>query len=229
MEGGVAITVRGLAHTYPGPEGPVVVLDGVDLDVEAGEIVAVTGPSGSGKTTLLSVLGGLEPPQRGSVVVGGIDLAQLRGDDLAGYRRRTVGFVFQDFGLLGALTAQENVELALTFAGMSPRKRERRAGDLLAAVGLSARAKHRPAALSGGEAQRVAIARALANQPALVLADEPTGNLDEDATASVLTLLGALPADHGCTVIVVTHNVAVAARADRQLALRRRQLVPEAP
>jgi putative ABC transport system ATP-binding protein len=229
MEGGVEVAVRGLSHTYPAPEGPVTVLAGVDLDVAAGEIVAVTGPSGSGKTTLLSVLGGLEPPQQGSVVVGGTDLAALRGDGLADYRRRTVGFVFQDFGLLGALTAQENVELALTFAGMSTRRRNRRASELLEAVGLTARAKHRPSALSGGEQQRVAIARALANEPALVLADEPTGNLDEHATDGVLALLFSLPAEHGCTVVVVTHNPIVAARAHRRLALRGRVLVADPP
>jgi putative ABC transport system ATP-binding protein len=226
--GGVDISVRGLAHTYRSPEGPVPVLDGVDLDVEAGAFVAVTGPSGAGKTTLLAVLGGLERPQRGSVRVGGVDLAGLGGDALAAYRRRTVGFVFQDFGLLGALSAQENVELALTFAGMSPRKRATRAHDLLDAVGLSARRTHRPNALSGGECQRVAIARALANQPSLVLADEPTGNLDDAATETVLELLTALPAVHGCTVVVVTHNAHVAGRADRQLTLRDHALVAPA-
>jgi putative ABC transport system ATP-binding protein len=225
MAGGVAITVRGMAHSYATPDGPLRVLDAVDIDVEAGEIVAVTGPSGAGKTTLLAVLGGLEAPQRGSVVVGGVDLATLRGDDLAAYRRTTVGFVFQDFGLLGALSALENVELALTFAGRSSRVRTHRAEALLDAVGLAHRAKHRPAALSGGEAQRVAIARALANEPALVLADEPTGNLDEGATDTVLGLLTALPAQHGCTVVVVTHNAHVASRADRCLALRDGTLV----
>jgi ABC-type lipoprotein export system ATPase subunit len=225
MPGGVAVTVRGLSHTYATPDGPVPVLDRVDLDVPAGEMVAVTGPSGAGKTTLLSVVGGLERPQQGSVVVGDVDLSTLRGDGLAAYRRRTVGFVFQDFGLLGALSAQENVELALTFAGMSPRKRSARARSLLEAIGLGHRCRHRPNALSGGESQRVAIARALANHPSLVLADEPTGNLDDGATESVLELLTALPAQHGCTVVVVTHNARVAARADRQLALRDRVLV----
>jgi putative ABC transport system ATP-binding protein len=224
VPGGVEIAVRGLSHTYAGPEGPVSVLDGLDLDVAAGEMVAVTGPSGAGKTTLLSVLGGLERPQLGAVVVGGVDLGRLRGDGLAEYRRTTVGFVFQDFGLLGALTARENIELALTFAGMSSRSRSKRATALLGAVGLRDRARHRPAALSGGESQRVAIARALANEPSLVLADEPTGNLDGIATDSVLELLCALPAQYGCTVVVVTHNPMVAARTDRQLALRNRAL-----
>jgi putative ABC transport system ATP-binding protein len=226
MPGGVGIRVRGLSHTYAAPEGPIGVLDDLDLDVEAGEMVAVTGPSGAGKTTLLSVLGGLERPQRGSVVVGDVDLSTLAGDGLAAYRRQTVGFVFQDFGLLGAMTARENVELALTFAGMSPRARARRAAALLEAVGLSHRSRHRPMALSGGESQRVAIARALANEPSLVLADEPTGNLDGDATNSVLALLRSLPEHYGITVIVVTHNEVVASRADRRLALQGRALVP---
>jgi putative ABC transport system ATP-binding protein len=132
--------------------------------------------------------------------------------------------VFQDFGLLGALTARENIELALTFAGMSSRSRNRRAAALLDAVGLRERARHRPAALSGGESQRVAIARALANEPSLVLADEPTGNLDGGATDSILALLRSLPAEYGCTVIVVTHNPFVAARADRRFTLRERTL-----
>jgi ABC-type lipoprotein export system ATPase subunit len=227
--GGVDIRVRGLSHTYRSPEGPVLVLDGVDLDVAPGEIVAVSGSSGAGKTTLLAVLGGLERPQSGSVVVGGVDLGGLTGDALAAYRRRTVGFVFQDFGLLGPLSAQENVELALTFAGHSPRQRSKRAQELLDAVGLAARRTHRPVALSGGECQRVAIARALANQPSLVLADEPTGNLDDDATETVLRLLTSLPAAYGCTVVVVTHNAHVAARADRQLTLRDHALMPASP
>jgi putative ABC transport system ATP-binding protein len=225
-EVGVDIRVRGLSHIYDTREGRVPVLAALDLDVEPCEFVAVTGPSGVGKTTLLSVLGGLERPQSGSVVVGGVDLSRLRGDGLAEYRRTTVGFVFQDFGLLGMMTAQENVELALMFAGVRGRGRAKRAAALLDAVGLAQRARHRPAALSGGESQRVAIARALANRPSLVLADEPTGNLDDAATDNVLALLMSMPAQHACTVVVVTHNAHVAARADRQLALHAQVLSP---
>jgi putative ABC transport system ATP-binding protein len=214
-----AVTVRGLRHAYPTPEGPLVVLDGIDVDIDGGEIVAITGPSGSGKTTLLSLLGGLEELQSGQVLVAGHDLAHLAGTALAAYRRSTVGFVFQDFGLLGQLTALENVELALTLSGVARRRRRARARALLDAVGLTPRAEHRPHALSGGENQRVAIARALANDPALVLADEPTGNLDNASTERVLDLLGALPETHGCTLLVVTHDDAVAARANRRLHL----------
>ncbi|HEY5011193.1 MAG TPA: ABC transporter ATP-binding protein, partial [Acidimicrobiia bacterium] len=191
------------------------VLDGLDWSVGAGEFVAVTGRSGTGKTTLLSILGGLERPQAGAVRVGDIDLAGLGGNALADYRRTTVGFVFQDFGLLSSLTAIENIELALAFAAVRGANRGHRARELLDAVGLADRTRHRPAALSGGESQRVAIARALANRPRLVLADEPTGNLDDDSTARVLDLLASLPAEHACTLVIVTHNAAVAARADR--------------
>jgi putative ABC transport system ATP-binding protein len=219
VDGGVAIAVRGLHHRYPAPEGVIDVLSGVDLDVEAGGYVAVTGPSGAGKSTLLSVLGGLEPLQEGRATVGDVDLAGLAGDDLAGYRRATVGFVFQHFGLLETLTAAENVELAATLAGVRPADRRRRAADLLDAVGLGHRARHAPLQLSGGERQRVAIARALANAPRLLLADEPTGNLDEGSAATVIELLERLRVEHGCTLLVVTHNRALAARAPRRVAL----------
>ena len=218
-ERGASVCVRGLEFRYATPEGELVVLDGLDFDVAAGQTVAITGTSGSGKTTLLSVLGGLDRPGAGSVNVAGHDLAALGRDELALYRGRVVGFVFQDFGLLGQLTALENVELALTFAHIARRRRRARARELLDAVGLAARLSHRPRALSGGEKQRVAIARALANQPQLVLADEPTGNLDTASSETVLDLLMRLPVEHGSTVIVVTHDAAVAARAHRRLHL----------
>jgi len=216
---GVAVHVRGLTFRYDTPEGELMVLNGIDFDVEAGSTIAITGSSGSGKTTLLSVLGGLDRPQGGSVTVAGQDLSRLERDQTARYRREVVGFVFQDFGLLGQLTALENVELALTFERGSRGRRRARARDLLAAVGLADRLGHRPRALSGGEKQRVAIARALANEPRLVLADEPTGNLDAAATATVLEMLMQVPAQHGSTVIVVTHDSAVAALAQRRMCI----------
>jgi ABC-type lipoprotein export system ATPase subunit len=196
------------------------VLRGLSLDVDEGEYVALVGPSGSGKTTLLSIIGGLERPQTGVVEVCGEDLTQLSGDQMAIFRRRSVGFVFQHFGLLDALTAFENVELALVLSGQgSQRARRDRARDLLRRVGLGKRLGHRPGQLSGGERQRVAIARALANEPRLILADEPTGNLDQASSAVVGDLLESVRQAEGCTLVVVTHHHALADRADRRLAL----------
>ena len=195
------------------------VLDDLDLDVPAGGYVALVGASGAGKTTLLALLGGLERVQSGTLTVGEHDVAALTGDDLAAYRRLTVGFVFQHFGLLDALTAVENVELAAVLAGEPPSQRRARARALLGAVGMTPRASHRPGALSGGERQRVAIARALVNRPRLVLADEPTGNLDEDTSVEVLRLLESLQEERGCTLLVVTHDRAIARRAGHVLTL----------
>ena len=219
------VRVRGLTHRYG--EGPtaLTVLCGVDMDVQAGGYAAVPGVSGAGKSTLLAILGGLEHAQEGSVLVGDQDVSTLRGRDLARFRRDRVGFVFQDFGLLTMLTARENVEMALTLSGVPRRERRQRAEALLAEVGLAERAGHRPPRLSGGELQRVAIARSLANQPAVLLADEPTGNLDEDSAWRVMDLLERLRAERGCTLIVVTHNHELAARAEQRLRLSRGLLV----
>ena len=217
---GADIEVRGLVHRYEARgRAPVTVLAGVDLRLAPGEAVALTGPSGAGKSTLLAVLGGLQRPQQGTVLVGGLDLTRLRTGALAQYRRSTVGFVFQHFGLLEALSAQENVELVLTLSGWPRRRRRGRAAELLESVGLAPRAHHRPGAMSGGERQRVAIARALASEPRLLLADEPTGSLDAESSASVLGLLHTLSREHGCTLLVVTHQEEVAARAGRRLLL----------
>jgi ABC-type lipoprotein export system ATPase subunit len=219
----LSVAVRGLTHRFVVRGAELTVLDGLGLEVEAGDHVALTGQSGAGKSTLLSLLGGLERPQSGSVVVDGHDLTGLSRDELAAFRRESVGFVFQHFGLLETLSAAENVELA------TRRSRGRRARELLDAVGLGERAGHRPGELSGGERQRVAIARALANRPRVVLADEPTGNLDEDSTTMVVELLESLPAEHGCTLVVVTHNRTLARRASRRFALRGGSLQEAAP
>jgi putative ABC transport system ATP-binding protein len=223
---GVAITLRGLSHTYRTADGPLTVLGGLDLDLADGGYAAITGPSGAGKTTLLSLLGGLETPQRGQIVVGGEDLTKLSGDGLAAYRRATVGFVFQHFGLLETLTALQNVELAGTLAGTTPAERRARGMELLDAVGLAERAAHRPSRLSGGERQRVAIARALVNRPKLLLADEPTGNLDDDAATMVIELLETVRREHACTLVMVTHNHTLAARAEQKVPLVRGYTVP---
>ena len=215
-----AVHVRDLTHRYVTPAGGLTVLEHVTFDVPAGGYAALTGPSGAGKTTLLSLLGGLDTVQVGQVEVGGDDLSTLRGDALADYRRDTVGFVFQHFGLMEMLTAAENIELARALAGTPPNQRRKEARGLLASVGLGDRADHRPHALSGGERQRVAIARALANGPRLLLADEPTGNLDEESAALVIGVLESLPAERGVTLVVVTHNRTIAARADVVLSLR---------
>jgi putative ABC transport system ATP-binding protein len=223
--GGVAVSVRGLTHAYRSGRGCLTVLKDVNLEIAPGAYVALTGPSGAGKTTLLSILGGLEPAAQGEVRVGDSAVNQLRGERLATFRRETVGFVFQHFGLLGALTALENVELALALSGSGRIAREQRAMELLASVGLAERADHLPKALSGGERQRVAMARAMANAPRLVLADEPTGNLDPDAGLAVMELLERLRGTSGCTVLVVSHNPLIAGRAELRYRLEHGKLV----
>ena len=215
---GSAVQVHGLDHWYRSGRTTVRALDGIDLEIPAGGYVALTGPSGAGKSTLLSLIGGLERPQSGTLRVGDHDLGRLIGDALAAYRRSTVGFVFQHFGLLDLLSARENIELAAALSS-TPSARRPLAHALLEEVDLSARADHRPGQLSGGERQRVAIARALVNDPSLILADEPTGNLDAQSATRILDLLERIHAERGCTVVVVTHNETVAQRADRRFRL----------
>ena len=221
---GVEVVVEHVTHSFAVEEGTLVVLDDVNLHAAPGAYVSITGPSGSGKSTLLSLLGGLEPSQDGSLQVGGQSLGSLSRDQLAAYRCSTVGFVFQHFGLLDTLTAAENVAVPLLLAGSSRAEANRRALDLLDRVGLAERASHRPAALSGGERQRVAVARAIGNGPALLLADEPTGNLDEDNGRMVVDLLESICAEQGCTVIAVTHDRGLAVRAEHRYRLERGQL-----
>ena len=213
-----AVEVEQLRHTYA-VERSSGSTTKCDVRGTGGRVRLTVGPSGSGKTTLLSLIGGLEQLQSGRIVVAGHDLSLVAGDRLAEFRRSSVGFVFQHFGLLEALTALENLELTLTFSGVARTERRRRATELLERVGLADRINHRPFELSGGERQRVAIARALSNRPQLILADEPTGNLDDDTAAAVVGLLESLPSEHGCTLFVVTHNRSLAARADVRLSL----------
>jgi putative ABC transport system ATP-binding protein len=194
-------------------------LDAVDLDVNRGEAVAVMGPSGCGKSTLLHLIGGLDRPSAGQLSVAGQRVGELSERALAHLRRDEIGFVFQAFQLMDELTAQENVELPALLAGHSPNQARARATALLDQVGLADRARHLPSMLSGGQRQRVAIARALVNDPEIVLADEPTGNLDSASAFDVLSLLGDLHAK-GLTLVIVTHDERIAATADRLISMR---------
>jgi predicted ABC-type transport system involved in lysophospholipase L1 biosynthesis ATPase subunit len=221
------IEAEAVAKVYGTAAAPVRALDGVTLAVGRGEKVALLGKSGSGKSTLLQLLGALDRPTSGRVAVAGRDLAALRGDERARFRQDAVGFVFQAYHLIATRTALANVELPLLFAGRPPRERRAAARDALEAVGLGGRLTHRPAELSGGERQRVAIARALVNRPALLLADEPTGNLDSATAAAVVDLLLADARARGTTLVLVTHDEELARRAaDRILRLRDGRLVP---
>jgi lipoprotein-releasing system ATP-binding protein len=215
----VAIRARGLTKTYQDGERRTEVLCGIDLDVEAGELLAVVGPSGSGKSTLLHLLGALDRPDLGSIEIGGQSLAGLSATGLAAFRNRTIGFVFQFHQLLPDFTAHENVMLPGRIAGLPPRRVADEARDLLAEVGLADRLEHFPNQLSGGERQRVALCRALVLNPPLLLADEPTGNLDPASGEQVFELLLALQARHRTTAVLVTHNPAIAARSSRTLTL----------
>jgi len=219
VHGGPVVRTRGLEKHFGQGPGLVRALDGVDLEVARGETVAVMGPSGCGKSTLLHLLGGLERPSAGEVWLEGRRIDRLSERSLARLRRHAVGFVFQAFHLMEELTAVENVELPALLAGRSPRAARRRAMELLDQVGLTDRAEHLPSALSGGERQRVAIARALSNEPLVVFADEPTGNLDSGATRDVLRLLDRLRAG-GQTLVIVTHDSRIAATADRLVSMR---------
>jgi ABC-type lipoprotein export system ATPase subunit len=223
---GSIVRTRGLAMEYGRGEALVRALDAVELEVTAGETLAVMGPSGCGKSTLLHLLGGLERPSAGEVWLAGRRIDELGEKALARMRRRAIGFVFQAFHLMDELTAAENVELPALLAGRSPRAARERAAELLDRVGLGDRAGHLPSSLSGGQRQRVAIARALSNEPLVVLADEPTGNLDTAATLDVLRLLDGLRAA-GQTVVIVTHEERVAATADRLITMRDGAFVEE--
>jgi putative ABC transport system ATP-binding protein len=217
--GAPVVRAQGLRKEYGNGGGLVRAVDEVDLQVDPGEALAIMGPSGCGKSTLLHLLGGLDRPSAGEVLVAGRRVDRLSERGLAQFRRHDVGFVFQAFHLMDELTAEENVELPALLAGRSPRQARQRARQLLDQVGLSDRVGNLPSALSGGQRQRVAIARALANEPRVVLADEPTGNLDSAATLEVLRLFEDLHTA-GITLVVATHDERIAATADRMISMR---------
>lgn len=213
------IDIQGITKTYVNGKLSVPVLHGIDLQVNKGEFVSIMGPSGSGKSTFMNILGCLDRPTTGSYRLNGDEVATLSDDELAFVRNKQIGFVFQSFNLLTKLTALENVALPMIYAGMDKKSRNERAAALLSSVGLGDRMDHLPSELSGGQRQRVAIARALANNPAIIMADEPTGNLDSKSTIDVMNIFRGLY-DEGRTIILVTHEAEIATYASRNVVLR---------
>ena len=222
------VSLKEVAKRYRKGRERIDVLTGIDLDIEEGDFLALMGPSGSGKTTLLNLIGGLDNPTSGSVVVGGQSLDKLSAKALAKWRSRNIGFVFQFYNLLPVLNARRNVELPLLLTNLSGGQRKKNAETALEIVGLSDRARHRPGELSGGQQQRVAIARAIVADPALLVCDEPTGDLDRATAEEILDLLSILNREHGKTVIMVTHDPKAAEHASHILHLDKGQLVEQA-
>ena len=230
VSGGPLVSVSGVDYTLMVGGEPLQILRDVSLEVGPAEVVAIVGPSGSGKTSLLMLLGGLERPTDGKVTIAGRDISGLSEDALAAFRRETVGIVFQSFYLIPSLSALDNVSLALEIAQpeLSLAQARERSAAALASVGLAGRVHHRPAAMSGGEQQRVGLARAIIARPKLLLADEPTGNLDQNTGAQVIGLMFDLARQRGAAVIFVTHDPALAARADRVFTMTRGELTETA-
>jgi putative ABC transport system ATP-binding protein len=217
-------TLTNVTKKYAQSKRAVVALDDITLTIPDGQLVAIQGPTGGGKSTLLQMLGALDRPTTGSVELGADSLSKLRDAKLTKIRAKEIGFVFQGFNLIPTLTAQENVETALAPLGISGEERKRRAAEALASVGLADRGNHLPSELSGGQQQRTAIARALVKDPEVLLADEPTGNLDEETRDEIMDLLEGLWRDRGLTVVIVTHDTAVAKRAQRRLHIKHGQV-----
>jgi putative ABC transport system ATP-binding protein len=218
------IRMSGVHKTYAMDGVQVHALRGIDLEVRRGEFIAIMGASGSGKSTLMHILGCLDIPDGGDYRLNGEDVTRLDADALAGIRSRAIGFVFQNFNLLARTTALDNVEMPLVYAGIDRQTRHARAHAMLERMGLGDRAGHEPSQLSGGQQQRVALARALINQPALLLADEPTGNLDSATSREILAILDELNSRHGVTIVLITHEPEVADHAQRRLTMRDGQL-----
>ena len=221
------IAIHGLSKGYVRGGQPIPVLLNIELDVAQGEFIALMGPSGSGKSTLLNLIAGIDKPSAGTILIGGVDIARLSEGELADWRAANVGFIFQFYNLLPVLSAFDNVELPLLLTNLSSRQRHERVAQVLQLVGLTDRADHYPSELSGGQQQRVAIARALVTDPALIVADEPTGDLDRVTAEEVLSLLDQLVHELGKTIVMVTHDPKAAARAGRMVHLEKGVLVDE--
>ena len=221
------VSLKGIDKVYTKGRETVEVLEGIDLEIDEGDFVALMGPSGSGKTTLLNLIGGIDQPTRGSVVVGGQQLVGLSSNKLTKWRSENIGFIFQSYNLLPVLTAQRNVALPLLLTKLSAAQRRRSTEVALQIVGLEDRAQHKPGELSGGQQQRVAIARAIVADPAVLICDEPTGDLDRDTANEILDLLGILNKDYGKTIIMVTHDPKAASHAHHILELDKGQLVKQ--
>lgn len=222
------ISIKGVTKTYVNGKLKVPVLHGIDLSIKEGEFTSIMGPSGSGKSTFMNILGALDRPTSGSYVLDGKEVANLSDDELAYVRNKKIGFVFQSFNLLSKLTAKENVALPMVYAGVDKATRNARAEELLTAVGLGERMDHLPAEMSGGQRQRVAIARALANDPAIIMADEPTGNLDSKSTVEVMDIFMNLN-KQGRTIILVTHEPEIATYASRNVVLKDGLIIEDKP
>jgi len=228
-ENGAIVSIRKLSKIYEQGDTPIAALNRISLDIKAGEFLTLMGPSGSGKSTLLHIIAGIDRPSEGECRVQGVDVARLNESQLADWRNQNVGFVFQTFNLIPVLTAFENVELPLLLTQLARAERRRQVDTALELVGLSDRARHLPRQLSGGQEQRVAIARALVTDPAIVVADEPTGNLDSHSAHDVLTVLQSLSREAGKTVIMVTHDPKAAAFGSRTIHLEKGELLNGSP
>jgi putative ABC transport system ATP-binding protein len=221
-----SVQVKNVRKVYRRDKQEIPVLDGLSIDITSGDFVALMGPSGSGKTTLLNLIGGVDQPTSGELLVGDTDIARLKGRDLARWRSRNIGFIFQLYNLIPVLTAHQNVELPLLLVRMSGKERKERARKALELVGLGDRLTHYPRQLSGGQEQRVAIARALVSDPSVLLADEPTGDLDKKSADEILGLLERLNEEFGKTIVMVTHDPHAAERATRVVHLDKGVLTP---